>query len=265
MILMSVFLIIPAFAGWLSGFIVNYLADVLPITRTLSWPVCHECHQNYRTVDYLALRPCINGHRRSRRTWFTAFLVMAASVYIWFEPPEKLGYILGMMLVTYFAVVFVIDLEHRLILHPTSLAGAILGFIVGLTAHDLTSTLIGGFSGLTIMLAFYALGMLFTRYRANRMRAAGHEQDEEEALGAGDVILATILGLILGWPLIWFGLLFGILLGGLVSLLIVVWLVGSRRYKENALMMFIPYGPYFLSSAFLIIFFPGWVAGIVPG
>jgi len=125
-------------------------------------------------------------------------------------------------------------------------------------------TLVGGLSGLRIMLAFYFLGVLFARYRAKRMRAAGEEPDDEEALGAGDVILVAILGLMVGWPLIWFGLLVGILLGGAVSLLIVLWLVISRQYGKNALMLFIPYGPYFIISAYLILFLPQWLALIVP-
>ena len=65
--------------------------------------------------------------------------------------------------------------------------------------------------------AFYYFGVLFTRIRTKRMLAMGQEVDDEEALGAGDVILVTVLGLILGWPLIWFGLLLGILLGGFFS------------------------------------------------
>lgn len=93
----------------------------------------------------------------------------------------------------------------------------------------------------------------------------GQEVDDEEALGAGDVILVTILGFMLGWPLIWFGLLFGILLGGLVSLLLIFSLVVTRKYEKNALMLFIPYGPYFITSTFLILYFPSFIEKIVPG
>jgi len=181
------------------------------------------------------------------------------------SPPEKIGYALGLILTVYFGVVFVIDLEHRLILHPTSLFGALLGLTVGILAHGIKPTLLGGVSGLAIMLAFYYFGVLFTRFRTKRLIASGMEPDDEEALGAGDVILVAILGLILGWPLIWFGLVLGILLGGMISLLIVLWLVVSRRYGKNALMMFIPYGPYFIGSAYLIVFLPKWVSALVPG
>jgi len=262
--LMALTLIIPAFAGWLAGLLVNYLADVLPITRTLSRPACHKCGREFWALDYLLFRRCGNGHLRSLRTWITQFIGVSAGFYVWFFPPMNLGYMLGMIVTIYFGLVFVIDLEHRLILHPTSIFGAILGLVVGFSAHKLTPTLVGGLSGLAIMLAFYFLGMLFARFRTKRMVAAGQKPDDEEALGAGDVILVTILGLMLGWPLIWFGLLFGILLGGAVSLLIIIWLVISRRYGKNALMLFIPYGPYFITSASLIIFFPQWLALIVP-
>ena len=93
----------------------------------------------------------------------------------------------------------------------------------------------------------------------------GQEADDEEALGSGDVILVTILGFIVGWPLIWLCLLYGILLGGLVSLFIVLWLIISGKYKTSALMTFIPYGPYFIITAALIVYFPKLLAMIVPG
>jgi prepilin signal peptidase PulO-like enzyme (type II secretory pathway) len=115
------------------------------------------------------------------------------------------------------------------------------------------------------MLLLYLLGVLFSRIRARRLQRAGQPTDDEEALGAGDVILAAIIGLMLGWPLIWLGLISGILLGGVVSLLLVAWLAITRRYKENALMIFVPYGPYFIVSAFLILYVPSFVAGMVPG
>jgi prepilin signal peptidase PulO-like enzyme (type II secretory pathway) len=166
--------------------------------------------------------------------------------------------------VLYFTMDFVIDLEHRLILHPTSIFGAILGLGAGFLRQGLVSSLIGGLAGFAIMFIFYLLGTLFARVRARRMRSAGLETDDEEALGAGDVILATVLGVFLGWPMVWFGLVFGILLGGAISILLVLALLISGKYKEKAWMIFIPYGPYFLLSSFMIIYFPTLVKIIVP-
>jgi leader peptidase (prepilin peptidase)/N-methyltransferase len=164
----------------------------------------------------------------------------------------------------YLAIVFVIDMEHRLILHPTSIVGSILTLILGTVAHGFVPTLLGGLGGFVILLLFYLFGVLFAKMRAKRMIAQGQEPDDEEALGAGDVILATILGFLVGWPLIWFCILMSILLGGIISFLLIVWLIVSGKYNKNALMMFIPYGPYFIISASLLIYFPSFVQLFLP-
>jgi leader peptidase (prepilin peptidase)/N-methyltransferase len=258
-------LIIPSLLGILGGWLVNYLADVLPATRQLSQPTCSECNAAFTWKNYFLLRPCQNGHKRKTRLWIAQLIILAASLYIWINPPSKLGYFWGLILLLYFGVVFIIDLEHRLILHPTSIFGAGLALIVGIIAHELSATLWGGLGGLLIMLVFYGLGVLFIRIRTKRILTLGQEIDDEEALGAGDVILVTILGLIVGWPLIWLCLLYGILLGGLVSFFIILWMIVSGRYSKNALMTFIPYGPYFLITAGLIVYFPKFLALLVPG
>jgi prepilin signal peptidase PulO-like enzyme (type II secretory pathway) len=262
---MSTTLIVSIIFGWLAGWLVNYFADVLPFTRRFSQPTCTECNAPFTWQDYLFYRRCQNGHARKTRLWIVQIIILAASVYTSIKPPSKLGYFLGLILIIYFGVIFVIDLEHRLILHPTSIFGALLGLTVGTVAHGIWPTLLGGLGGLLIMLAFYYLGVLFTRIRAKRLLAMGQEPDDEEALGSGDVILVTIIGFIVGWPLIWLCLLYGILLGGLFSLLLLLWLVISGRYKHNALMTFIPYGPYFIITATLIVYFPKLLAMIVPG
>ena len=262
---MEVGIVIPLVIGWVGGWIVNYLADVLPVTRRFSQPTCPHCKAIRGWQDYFLFRAChLCGKRRTLRAWIVQLFLVAASVYIWTSPPAHLGFALGWLILLYFSMDFVIDLEHRLILHPTSIFGAILGLGAGLLRQGLWPTLMGGLAGFAIMFLFYLLGLAFARLRARRMRKAGLETDDEEALGAGDVILAAILGLFLGWPLIWFGLLLGILLGGAVSLLLLIGLFVTRQYKEKAWMLFIPYGPYFLLSAFMLIYLPTWIQVIVP-
>ena len=262
---MAITSIVSLLFGWLAGWLVNYLADVLPLTRRFSQPTCPQCNTPFAMKEYLLFRSCQNGHPRRARIWISQILILAASIYTWINPPSKIGYILGLVLIIYFGVVFVIDLEHRLILHPTSIFGAFLGLIVGTVAHGIGPTLLGGLGGLLIMLAFYGLGVLFTRVRTKRLLAMEQEADDEEALGSGDVILVTILGFIVGWPLIWLCLLYGILLGGLVSLAIILGLMISGNYTKNALMTFIPYGPYFIVTTSLVVYFPKFLAMIVPG
>jgi len=260
---MALFLI-PVLTGWVAGLIVNYFADVLPVTRKFSAPACPNCNSAYATTDYLLFHACRTcRQRRSTRTWFVFIFLIGISAYIWTTPP-KLGFILGSILLTYFAVVFVIDLEHRLILQVTSAFGVLLALGLGWLSHGLVATLIGGVAGFGIMLAIYYLGVLFSKYRTKKMQETGQEADNEEALGGGDVILSGILGLLLGWPLIWFSLLLGIFAAGLFGMVLIIIMLARRKYKEQALTMFMPYGPFLISSAFLIIFVPQLVRAIVP-
>jgi leader peptidase (prepilin peptidase)/N-methyltransferase len=115
-------------------------------------------------------------------------------------------------------------------------------------------SLLGGLFGFGVMFLLYQFGTLVARFRARKMQAAGQADDDEEALGGGDVYLAGVLGLMLGWPFIWDAILLGVLLGGLISFLFIVALLIRRRYSSDALMTFIPYGPYFIIGAFYLLF-----------
>ena len=259
---MNVALLIPIVLGWFAGLFINYAADVLPVTRRFSRPACPHCQTPFSLADYLTLHSCRNcGKKRSLRTWLVQVLAVVSFVYFWLVPPERLGFPLAMIVLLYFGIITIIDLEHRLILHPTSLVGAILGLIVGTLVYSrkysllgsLGQSLLGGVIGFGIMFLLYQLGVLVARLRARKMQAAGQAPDEEEALGGGDVYLAGVLGLMLG-PAIVSALFYGVLLGGLASFVLIIALLIRRRYASNALMTFIPYGPYFIVSAFYLLF-----------
>ena len=265
MLKMDITLLVPILLGWLAGLFINYVADVLPFTRRFSQPACTECQTPFSWADYLTFRPCQHcGKRRSLRTWLVQVLTVASFAYFWLFPSKALGIPLGMLVLIYFGIVTVIDLEHRLILHPTSAVGAVLGLIVGTYINSrvndqgillgLGKSLLGGLIGFGVMFLLYQLGTLVARYRARRLQTAGQADDEEEALGGGDVYLAGVLGLMLGWDYIGIGLAWGIILGGLVSFLFIVALLLRRRYSGASLMTFIPYGPYFIISAFYLLF-----------
>lgn len=260
---MDITLIIPIIIGWATGIIINYLSDVLPFTRSFTQPTCIQCNTPITWKDYVLFKSCTNNHARSKRTWIVQSIILLISIYTWSASP-KFGYWLGIILLAYLGTVFVIDMEHRLILHPTSIFGSILTFGLGTYSRGWMPTLLGGLAGLIILLVFYYFGVLFTRIRAKRMQVAGQEVDDEEALGFGDVILATILGFLVGWPLIWFCILMSALLGGLVSFILIMYLVVSGKYSQNALMTFIPYGPYFIISAFLMIYIPSIIQLFLP-
>jgi len=260
---MEITLLLPIVLGWLAGYFVNYASDVLPFTRRFSQPICPHCQTHFSWADYLTLRVCRScGKGRSLRTWIVQILAVAAFAYFWLLPSERLGFTLGMIILIYFGNITIIDLEHRLILHPTSLFGAALGVIVGTYIYSKKYSLLasvgqslwGGVIGFGVMFLLYQLGTLVARYRARKMQAAGQADDEEEALGGGDVYLLGVLGLMVG-PLVTAVLVYGVLLGGLVSIILLIMLLIQRKYSSDALMLFIPYGPYFIMVAFVKLFF----------
>ncbi len=239
---------IPILLGLFAGLAVNYLADVLPFTRRLSRPVCRHCQSPFAAADYILIRPCRNCRKpRGARTPLILGAALAATLYLWISPPKLLGFYAGLALLIYFGVVLVIDLEHRLILHPTSLAGAVLGLGTGTVTHGIASTLIGGAFGYLLMLGLYYLGIAFSRFLSRRRGT----EIEEEALGFGDVNLAGVLGLVLGWPLIWISLLFGILAGGAISLAIILGMLVLRRYQAFTA---IPYAPFLILGAVFFLY-----------
>jgi len=66
-----------------------------------------------------------------------------------------------------------------------------------------------------------------------------------EALGFGDVKLATFMGLLLGWPFTFTALFYGVLLAAIGA---VVFIVTHRSMKGT-----IAYGPYLAAAALLVL------------
>jgi len=163
----------------------------------------------------------------------------------------SLPFWLNLLVWVYFGLVIVIDLEHRLILHVTSWAGAALGLVVGIWLHGVPATLLGGAAGYGLMLGMYGLGNVFVRFMSRRRKLGENDAPIEDALGYGDVNLAGVMGLMLGWPGVLAGLVVAILLGGVVSLLYLLTALLFRRYQAFAA---IPYGP-FLAGAVLYLLY----------
>jgi leader peptidase (prepilin peptidase)/N-methyltransferase len=237
--------------GLVAGILVNYLSDVLPSQRKFAQPVCTKCGVSYGWVEYLLLKPCRGcANKRNLRPYLTLFVGIALSILIWFYPPAHLGYWLGLLVLTYFGLIIVIDIENHLILHKVSLVGALIGLLAGSIRYNLLTAFLGGLAGFIIMLLFYWFGILFGRYRARKLG----RDDGQEAFGFGDVTLSAVLGLMLGWPLVIYGLIIGILLGGVFSLVLVLFLLATRRYETMT--VFTAYGPYLVMGAGILIFIP---------
>jgi leader peptidase (prepilin peptidase)/N-methyltransferase len=239
--------------GWFCGILINYICDVMPHRRRLVRPFCTNCENVQPLLNYLFWpRKCpYCGHLRTRRSWLVEILTTIIAIWLWSQPDLVLGFWVSLLVVIYFGVVVVIDLEHHLIMHPISLFGSVLGLIIGIQLHDIINTILGGLAGFGSMLVLYFVGALFARFIVRRSK----EGFNDEALGFGDVILGGILGLMLGWPAIIAGLFFAILLAGIVSIIYLALTVLTRKYRAFT---FIPYGPFMIAGAAALIFFGGY-------
>ena len=251
-------LILIGMLGWLSGAIINYIADVLPIKRRLSYPFCHKCEKPQPLLNYIIWpRKCPHCHqRRSFRTWIVEAIMFLSTIWLWLQNDLVMGFWFSLLLITYFGLVVVIDLEHHLIMHPTSIFGAMLGLVIGIQLHGILNTILGGLAGFLAMLGLYILGALFARFIVRRSQSGFNE----DALGFGDVILGGILGLILGWPAIIAGLFFAIIFAGIISLIYLLVTFFARKYKAFT---FIPYGPFMIAGATAVIFFNQYFINIL--
>ena len=243
-------IIIIIIVGWSAGILVNYLSDVLPIRRILTPPFCLSCEaiQPYRNY-FIWPRLCETcGIRRPNRTGIVEFIYIVITLVLWISPPELLGFGIGLVILIYFGVVVVIDLEYRLILHPVSIFGGILSLIIGIWLHGILNTLIGGIAGFGIMFVLYYLGAMLAKVMAK----ARKQTIDEDALGFGDVMLGGVLGLLLGWPGIVLGLVLAVLIGGIVSMFYVFWLLVRGEYKT---FIAIPYGPFLIAGSVSLLYF----------
>ena len=252
--------ILAIIPGWLFGAVVNYLADVLPLRRRLTKPFCIQCDTPQNWINYLIWpRKCpICGHPRSIRVWMVEGFYIPASVLISINPPPKLGYLLGIILLAYFGVVVLIDLEYRLIMHPVSIFGGALGLVVGFLSVGWWRSLLGGVVGFGVMGVLYLLGVLIM----NIVKRRRGQLADDVALGFGDVNLSGVLGLMLGWPVILIGLVVAVFIGGFVSLIYILLKVITRKYQA---FMALPYGPFLVLGAVILIYFRDLVLSLIGG
>ncbi|MBI2863413.1 MAG: prepilin peptidase [Chloroflexi bacterium] len=131
-----------------------------------------------------------------------------------------------------FALIFVVDLEHRLVLNVVVLPAALVVIASALIrpapVSVLISALIGGAVGFGLLCVFFFV--------------------YPQGLGAGDVKLAGLIGLMLGWPTVLPGLLLGFALAAVVSIGLLV----TRRASFKS---YIPYAPFLVVGAFLTLLF----------
>lgn len=228
-------LAIGLLVGITSAIVINYLADTLPATRKLTapewWPLSAKSVTKYLSRF---------------RTWLTTVLSIVISVVVFTLPTKEMSVYVLVFMLAYFGLVAVIDIEHRVVMHPVSIAGFLALGAIGVTRHGAVDTLLGGLAGFGAMLAVYLLGEWLGKLMA-RLRK---EPWEETALGFGDVNLAGVIGLLMGWPGVVAALFVGMLAAALYSAGYLIVTMLQRKYQPFAS---IPYAPFLCLGAVIVI------------
>jgi prepilin signal peptidase PulO-like enzyme (type II secretory pathway) len=244
---MLVNICIALISGLIAAGIINYVSDVLPQTEKLSSPFCYNCTKIISWKEYFLYRRCPNcGKSRSSRSWVILIWMPIAFIILQIFPSNRIGFPMASAFLAYLILVFIIDLEHRLIFLSVMGIGVLLCGYIGISLHSWRITLIGGAVGAGIMLLLFILGKVFVRI-VSRIK---HERIDEEAMGLGDVYLCAVLGLAMGYPGIILTILSGIVLGGIFSAGYILWMAARKKYQTLAA---IPYAPFFIISALILL------------
>lgn len=257
-IILQYFLIIVS--GYLAGALVSLVSDWYYIRRQFLGDVAIKELHEAGWVRYLAwpfsVRTVPTAHKV--RVILVELVYIFLAFWMWFDRPERVDLWWGIPVLIYFGVVIVMDVEFRVVLHPISIAGAVLGALVGVYLRGPWVTLLGGVVGFTVMFLLYKFGEFFMKW-INRRR---DEEIDEVALGYGDVNMAGVVGLFLGMPPIILGLLVAIFSAGLVSILFIIVSVVIRRFRAFAAL---PYAPFLALAALVMLFFPEQIATLLGG
>ena len=153
-----------------------------------------------------------------------------------------------------FLLIFVIDLEHQLILEVIIYPAIALAFIFSFfwggfgdywPELGVASALLGGALGFVFMMLPYLLAR--ARYG-------------KEGMGEGDIYLAVFIGLATGFPLVIVALIMGIIAGGVVAVSLL--LLKLRKRKDP-----IPFGPFLAAAAMATLVWGmpilEWYSGLV--
>lgn len=262
--------------GILLGGIVNWLADQLPVLsgsddgeeaagesahtepQGLSAPRCLKCGTRRSVLGYLGLtawlfgkRACGScGSRLPFRHLAVEIILAAAYAYLW-SRGEGLTVMFGILVfyLTLFALIAVIDIEHRLVLNIVMFPAFVIALIeVAFSRRILIANGLMGYAvGQIVVLGFFLLGGVYLWI----VNTARKQPVTEVAFGFGDVTLATFCGLIVGIPGVIPMLVLMILLGGLIALLFMVYrIVIARDYHPH---IPIAYGPAILLAATIML------------
>jgi len=205
---------------------------------------CPDCgtqlkwYHNVPLVSYLALggRCAFCSNRISLRYPLVELLNGVFYVYFFRELGFSFQFVAHAFLASALIVVFLIDLEHRLIPDSVTLPGMAVALVLSLSSDGIgiVAAAIGLFVGGG---ALYLLALL------------GDWLFKKESMGGGDIKMAAMLGAFLGWQKVLFVFIASAVIGLAVSLVLMLF---STKLRQERL---VPFGPFLATAAMAAIFF----------
>ena len=220
------------------GSFLNVCIHRLPADQSLVWPrsYCPRCRTPLRWYDNMPLLgyAMLGGRCRACRTPISAMYplveAMTAGVFV-------AGYLLfgaqlllvpRLVFACAMIVLFVIDLQHKILPNQITLPGMAVGLVLGgLTGPGWISSSLGIAAGAG---SLFAVAEVYYRVRG------------EEGLGMGDVKMLGMIGAFLGWKLALLTLMLSSLLGSIVGVAILL-------VKKESLKYALPFGTFLAIGA----------------
>jgi leader peptidase (prepilin peptidase) / N-methyltransferase len=224
--------------GTIVGSFLNVCIHRLPQRKSLMWPGSHCPHcqsavkpyDNIPILGYLWLRGRCRSCNAPISIQYPVVELITGAVflggYLLFQTPGLL--VARLLFACAMIVLFVIDLEHRILPDAVTLPGIVLGFVISLFLppgwrDSLIGIVLGGGS-------LWLLGEAYFRLR------------HEEGMGFGDVKMLAMIGAFLGWKLMLLTLVLSSFLGSIVGVAIVALNRGDMKYA-------LPFGTFLAMGA----------------
>ena len=249
-----------ALLGLLVGALLNHAANTLPMRQSLlQAPRCASCQRERSPLEWLGVLAFLTGRRRCPRCgqallWRAPVVELLTALlfaYLWqrYGPSAQLA--LYTLYSAIFILVFLTDLEHRLVLNVVMLPAILFAALASFFRPDMNYklALFGGLMAFVLVFMIYRAGPLFVRIWS-RLRG---QTTAEVPFGFGDVTLSTFIGLVVGFPGALFALFIGFFLGGIGAVLF----IGARLFLQRryTALMAIPYGPFLITGGVLMMLY----------
>jgi len=234
-----------ALLGLIVGSFLNVCIDRLPRNESIVNPPSHcaVCQHKLAVKDLIPLFSYLRLRGRCRycqaaipRKLFWVELatgVIFALLYWQYGLSAELG--IMAFYACLFIIIFIIDLEHGLILNKVVYPGMVVAFLLALLPRPwLTQWLVTGVANAALggAVGFVILFLIAIVSRGG--------------MGWGDVKLAALIGLATGFPLVFFSLIMGAILGGIVAVSLMIAKKKTRRET-------IPFGPFLALAAMITL------------